>query len=374
MNILMATDEYRPLTGGLEYAIDIITHELRKQGHRVCILAPQFPHAAAEPHIYRLRSLPSPFGRNDRLSLPAPKITLAELLKTQWDVVHIHTPYNIGHISAWLAKKSRAKQIYTCHTILEHFTYAVPIIPQSILKWGARFWISRFCNRSDAVIAPSHDVHDLLLKQGVKKPIHVFKTPIYGDDFDPVNAQSPYEALGFYADEKICLYVGQIAQEKNIKFLLDAFTLIHDADAKTRLVLIGDGPFRKEAQKFIHQRGLEKIIFILGYLPRQELSLWYHYTHVFLFASTIETQGMSVAEALYFGLPPIIVDGTGTREAVQNGINGLITPKKRSLFAKAAIHFLSNPELQKKLIHGSQFIKPDASNAVVNALMDIYQP
>ena len=373
MKILMATDEYFPLVGGLEYSIEIMACELRQLGHEVAILAPEFPNLPPEESTFRLRSLPSMFGRGDRFSIPFPRKMMKTLKNTDWDIIHIHTPYHIGHISYSIAKKMNVACVYTCHSLQEHFTHGIPVLPQSLLKWGARFWNRRFCNRADGVIAPSEDIKNILLQQGITAPIFSLKTPIDGKWFDPIRKVSPYqEQLGFLPNEKICLYVGQIAKEKNLQFLIDSFKLVQEAVNNSRLVLIGDGPYRAELQKYINHLGLTQSVMIMGYLPRRELSTWYSHATLFLFPSMIETQGMVVPEALYFGLPAIIVDGTGTRGVVQSGVNGFVIQPNKHLYAQSVIRALDNLELRKRLAANAQSQALTETHHVIESLLEIY--
>lgn len=371
MKIIMATDVYKPVINGVSHSIDTISAELRKRGHAVTIMSPQYPKYASEKDNVCLRSFRFPFEPQQRVTMPLPRKIISKLKNEEWDIIHLHTPFFIGLIGLRLGKYKKAIKVFTYHTIFEEYTHYLPL-PKIISKWIALKLSRFFCKACDIVIAPSKDTQTLLVRYGIKKPIVVLPTPIGGFNMDLAN--SPYlKILNRDSNLKICLYVGRLAKEKNLEFLIKSFKLINTCDENTCLVLIGDGPYRKTLENLVKTLALTKKVFFIGLISRQNLSAWYTHADLFLFSSRTETQGLSLSEALYFGLPAVIVNGPGTRELVKNNINGYITTCNEHEFSRKTLDLLHDDTLRKEFsVAAKQSVANLHTMNVINTLLEIY--
>lgn len=374
MKIIMVTDVYKPVINGVSFSTDIISTALRNDGHEVIIISPQYPHYTSEKDHLCLWSFTFLFDKQQRVALPLPRPLIHLLKKTEWDIIHIHTPFSVGLLGLWLGKNKKAIKIFTYHTIFEEYTHYIPL-PKKAMKWVAIKLSYYFCNACDGVIAPSLDIQSLLLSYGVKKPIFVLPTPISSNDFDSDKNISPYENnFNCINKSKICLYVGRLAKEKNLEFLLLSFKRIHHKNNLTKLILIGNGPYMGALKKLVTKLELEQHVFFVGFIPRQQLSRWYQHAHLFLFTSTTETQGLSLSEALHFGLPAVIVDGPGTRDLITDGINGYIVDCNEEAFSQKSIALLQDDELRKKFSAcAKQSVEKLYVRNVIQSLLKIYQ-
>lgn len=98
------------------------------------------------------------------------------------------------------------------------------------------------------------------------------------------------------------LYVGRLAEEKGLDFLLDFFR----EHSELSLTIVGDGPQRENLQRSASQNVQFK-----GYVNNSELSSILFEHDVFIFPSTSEPWGLVVEEALAYGLPVICSDKVG---------------------------------------------------------------
>lgn len=102
-------------------------------------------------------------------------------------------------------------------------------------------------------------------------------------------------------DKYVLLYVGRLAKEKNIEELL--YFQKKTAAYGTVLVLVGDGPARKELEEYTKNLGIEDSVYFLGMVAPEQVGKYYRAGDLFVSASTSETQGLTYAEALASGLP-----------------------------------------------------------------------
>lgn len=120
----------------------------------------------------------------------------------------------------------------------------------------------------------------------------------------------------------VLLFVGRLAEDKNILMLLDAYKSVNFKNKK--LFLVGDGPMRKEIEKYIEDNKIDGVN-ILGFQSRENILKFYNIADALVLPSIIEPWGMVISEALCFGLPVIVSDKVGAGvDLVKNNENGFI--------------------------------------------------
>jgi len=120
------------------------------------------------------------------------------------------------------------------------------------------------------------------------------------------------------------LFVGRFSPEKNIIFLLNAFKKVKNEDSAKNwgLILVGNGPQRKEIENYIKEKKM-KNIFLPGFIQKEELPFYYALADVFVLPSTSETWGLVVNEAMACGLPVLVSNKCGCYpDIINEGENG----------------------------------------------------
>jgi glycosyltransferase involved in cell wall biosynthesis len=139
----------------------------------------------------------------------------------------------------------------------------------------------------------------------------------------------PQEAIDAFRKEKglperFWLFIGTLEPRKNITTLLDAYAQL-PVDERLPLVL-GGGKGWDYAPIFerIQRYGLEDWVTTPGFIPADELALWYNSAEVFLYPSIYEGFGLPVLEAMACGTPVVIADASSLPEV--GGVCGLTVP------------------------------------------------
>ncbi|MCB8982870.1 MAG: glycosyltransferase family 4 protein [Ardenticatenaceae bacterium] len=158
--------------------------------------------------------------------------------------------------------------------------------------------------------------------------------------------------------ERFVLHVGTLQPRKNISLLLDAFAQLKDPDL--HLVLAGGkGWLFDEIFRRVQTLGLEKRVRFTGYVPDEDLPLWYNAAALFVFPSVYEGFGMPVVEAMACGLPVVASCSSSIPEAT--GDAGLLfDPHNAVELAERMASVLNDPALsarmrQQGITHAANF-------------------
>jgi len=223
--------------------------------------------------------------------------------------------------------------IGTFHTMIPYATMNV-IRVKPVARLAARaLWraIRAFYSPFDLVTTPSHAVKRALAENGVDdNKIIVVPNAVDTRKFKPAPANARKQVkhkLGINENEKIILTTGRLSFEKNVDVLLHAFTLLQKKHPKTRLVITGDGPARKTLEQLAQKLEISKKTLFLGFIPEHELPNYYSTANCFATASTFETQGLALLEAMACGTPAIGANALAIPETIHENKNGyLFTP------------------------------------------------
>ena len=173
--------------------------------------------------------------------------------------------------------------------------------------------------RAGAVIVPSHAIaRDLKTRapELAHTPLYTIPNPVDMTKLDDVYHSAPRRLPGPYV-----LYVGKLATNKGVQFLLDAYS---NAGLDWPLVVAGDGPLRAEFEADAARRGIN--VRMLGWLDRSETLTWIRHAGVLAFPSYgPESLSRVLIEASALGVPIAAMDTGGTRDIIHPGLTGLLS-------------------------------------------------
>jgi len=224
-------------------------------------------------------------------------------------------------------------------------------------------------------VAPSEPVRDALVAYGVTTPIHIIPTGLAPDRFKSGDAARFRAAQGLPAQRPLVLYVGRVAHEKNIGFLVRAFARLRASVPDALFVIAGEGPARASLRALASALGLQNDVRFVGYLERDsELLDCYAAAGVFVFASRTETQGLVLLEAMAQGAPVVSTAKLGTRSILKDGCGALIVDEDLDAFAAAAARVLQDRPLAATLgAEGRCYARSWSSIAMARRLSELYR-
>jgi glycosyltransferase involved in cell wall biosynthesis len=352
MNILMVSDVYFPRINGVSTSIETFRRELVAAGDNVTLIAPRYGNDAPDENVIRVAARIVPFDPEDRMMSHGAVVRLADRLHGgAFDIVHIHTPFVAHYAGLTLARRLGVPCVVTYHTFFEEYLFHyVPMMPRTWLRAAARAFSRRQCNDVDAVIVPSTAMRDVLQAYGVTTRMQVLPTGIPRERFQRVNG-APFRArYDIAAQRPTALFVGRVAFEKNIDFLLRAIEHARRRMPDILLVIAGEGPALKALKDSVERRNLNHNVMFVGYLDRNgQLPECYCAADVFAFASLTETQGLVLLEAMTLGLPVVAIAAMGTRDILAESAGALVASATEQDFAAKLVRVLSDSPLRAAL-------------------------
>jgi 1,2-diacylglycerol 3-alpha-glucosyltransferase len=378
MRVLFISDVYFPRVNGVSTSIRTFRPDLAAAGIETLLVAPAYPGSAPEePNLVRVASSGVPRDPEDRrMRWGALTAALAKLESQHFDLVHIHTPFVAHYAGVRFARRADIPVVATYHTFFEEYLHHyVPLLPRSLGRSLARRFTRSQCDQLDAIVVPSEPMRALLLEYGIGTRTQVIPTGLPADRFVLGNGARFRERFGIPTDRPLLLYVGRVAHEKNIEFLLHSFVTLRRARPDAMLAIAGEGPARTHLQSLAVELGIAPAMHFIGYLDRERgLADCYAAADVFVFASRTETQGLVLLEALAQGRPVVSTAVLGTASILQPGCGARVAPEKPEVFAQTVLDILDEPQRAAKLsTQARQYALSWASANMAWRLAELYR-
>lgn len=373
MRIGFFSDRYLPLTDGIACSMEDARRELEDLGHEVHVFAPspELRYREESPRVTRFPAVKGLFFDDYRFSVFNPPRTRRRVDEIGLDLVHFHTPGQVGMFGAYYARRHGIPLVTTYHTDLyEYVTHYPAVLPgvvalsilapfvtgggaddrrtsracvrpeRSIDRWNQRAverGMTLIHNRCDLVITPSAKMETQLGGWQTTSRIATLPSGVDEIPASEADVQAARRALGIAEDEQVVLYVGRIGSEKNLGLLIEAFGQVAARCPKARLVLIGpgdeDGRFRAQADATAYA---DRVTFT-GRMRRADLGAFYQLADVFAFPSLADTQALVVNEAAWAGTP-IVMGDRNISQIVEDGVSGLYAaPTPEDFGAKISV-------------------------------------
>lgn len=164
----------------------------------------------------------------------------------------------------------------------------------------------------------------------------------------------PGEPFGKAGDLFLIGTIGRMHGVKDQLNLVRAFLRVRERRpelaAKARLVLVGDGPLRMEANALLGTAGAASLAWLPG--EREDIPALLRGLDLFVLPSRAEGISNTILEAMASGLPVVATEVGGNPELVTDGITGrLVPPRAPEALAEALLEYLAEPERARR--HGA---------------------
>ncbi len=378
MRVLFVSDVYFPRVNGVSTSVWTFRQDLATCDVETMLVAPDYGLASAAPGpgVVRVPAAGVPGDPEDRRMRWGRLTAALHNLTGPFDLVHIHTPFLAHYAGVRYARRLKIPCVATYHTFFaEYLHHYVPVLPRALGRGLARAVTRSQCRDVAALIAPSEPMRAVLLDYGVTTPVQVIPTGLSAHRFDPGSGARFRAAQALPADRPLMLYIGRVAHEKNIEFLLHVFAQVRIRVPNALFVIAGEGPALESLRQLASRLGLAQDMHFVGYLDRDtELLDCYAAADVFVFASRTETQGLVLLEAMAQGAPVVSTAKLGTCSILKDGCGALIVPEELEPFAAAVVRVLKDAELRARLSQaGRRYAREWSSLAMARRLLDLYR-
>ena len=397
LRVLIVTDQYEPMVGGVPTVTRELARGLAERGHAVEVLAPSSTGrsatasgrgasgrgAGAAPGgrltVARRGSVRWPWYEDQRLGFLG-RAAAGELIGGFGpDVVHVHSPLTLGAAARSAARRRRVPVVYTNHylpanvhptadradragarrrpaapgdpavgsttpaprvsSVTRATAAAVGGAAGALFDVGFYGYLTAFANRCDRVTAPTATALLLLRDHGLRAPSQVVSNGVDLDVYSPGAAdESLRRRYALPAGRPLILSVGRLSPEKRADVLIEALAAQDVAD--TVLALAGSGPDEGRLRELAARRGVAERVRFLGFIPGTDLPGLYRLADVFAIASEAELQSLVTMEAMASGLPVVAVNAGALGELVHGGENGFLARPGRAADVAGSLDLL----------------------------------
>jgi phosphatidylinositol alpha 1,6-mannosyltransferase len=316
MRVAYFTESLYPLVDGVSRTLARLFLTLERRGVDFLVFSPFVPgpDVSWSARVRPVRFVHFPPYPDYRVSLPIVRGIREDLAAFRPDLVHVVSPTPLAYRAQGLARALGIPVVASFHThFVSYFRY-YGIGPAEGLGWRVLRRFYRGCSR---VYAPSPSIVSELRDHGVQG-VELWSRGIDLGRFSPERRDPTLIPGTEESDGPVLLLVSRLVKEKDLGDLVGVDRALRQRSIPFRLVLVGDGPMRRELE-----RALPEARFA-GHRSGAELARWYASGDVFIFPSTTETLGNVVLEAQASGLPTVVVDRGGPQDLVQHGVNGFV--------------------------------------------------
>jgi len=345
MNVGIFTYYYYPLINGVVLTIGDWKKEAELSGMRMTIFTSQANRIkSADPDVVEYPAVR--IYKKMGITIPMfPAATIEkEIITRHITLLHVHHPFYIGNLARDIKEKFHLPIVFTYHT--RYTDYVRAYFPSVVTKFINLFvtrMVVRFMNNCDAVTVASESLKYELAKNGVRAPIYIVPPGIDTERFAHGDRSVLRKRYGLTDRDSVLLFVGRLAKEKNIYFLLRSFFFIHRRRPNTHLILVGNGLEEESIFAYAKRKHIADAVHIVTDQKPQYVEDAYAAADMFVCASQTETFGRVLVEAMAAGLPIVALNGPSITDLIADGINGVkVYRKSVRVFARQVGDVLDN--------------------------------
>src|SRR6266516_3330401 len=329
MRIMIVTDQYPPMVGGVPTVTQGLAVDFANRGDQVWVVAPSYGQRDVhrleqKVHVYRFSSFEWPTYEDLRIPF-LPILPFRRLLKKiDPDIIHIHSPIVLGNIAQIVAGSLRKPVIVTNHYLpinLGPFLSSDPLFGKPFMTVTYSYLV-HFCNRCEYVTAPTMTALNLLYEHGLRSPAQAISNGVDLKRFSPGELDKRLRQRFKLPDDRpLILSVNRLSQEKRIDVLIDAAAkMTQDA----HIAIASTGTAEAELREQVEQSGLKDKVTFLGFIHDNDLAPLYRLADVFAIPSEAELQSLATMQAMACGLPVVAANAYALPELVHHEVNGFL--------------------------------------------------
>lgn len=329
MRILIVTDQYPPMVGGVPNLTRGLAIDFASRGHQVWLIAPSSGARDVQRieqgvHVYRFSAFDWFAYKGQRLAfLPfAPVLRLIK--QCDPDIIHVHSPVVLGNIAQILAARLHKPVIATNHFLPMNMHQALasdPVLGKTFSQLSYSYLV-HFYNRCNYFTSPTATALRLLQEHGLRTPAAVISNGIDVKRYSPAPCgPEVLQRFGLPEALPLILHVNRLSEEKRIDVLLEAVARMK---MPAHVALVSTGPAEGALRALAERLQIQDRISFLGFVHNDDLLALRRLAAFFVIPSEADLQSMAMMEAMACGLPVIAADAYALPELVKHERNGFL--------------------------------------------------
>ncbi|THJ34305.1 glycosyltransferase family 1 protein [Lampropedia aestuarii] len=348
LRVCLVTETFPPEVNGVAMTAGRVINGLLAAGHKVHIVRPRQPEedrtqlvSFADLPTTLVRGIGVPGYNGIRFGLPSGKALEKAWRQQRPDVVHVLTEGPLGYSAVRTAQRLGLPIVGGYHTHFDRYTehYRFGFLRQTVTNYMVRFH-----NRCHINLAPTHELAEALMAQGMQQ-VRVMSRGVDRGLFHPQYRSAALRTQwGVGKDDLVLLCVGRLAAEKQLDWVVQAWQAVRQHKPYTKLVLVGGGPeYQRLASSYPD-------VILTGPVSSHDLGAHYASADLFVFASMSETFGNVVQEALASGVPVVGFDYAAAKELIRHEVNGILVPfGNRQALIDATVQAAQKPQMLRQM-------------------------
>jgi phosphatidylinositol alpha-1,6-mannosyltransferase len=344
VKVLLATNDFPPLRGGIATVSLGIVRSLLGTGHEVFVLLPWQCVAAARQTGAKVMGVPG-YGLMGTRIIGMWTHLACALHRWHPDVVMGMNVSYVGPVQCLTPPGD-------CRWVLAAFGY-------EFLKWPRVQAFQRMIQasyvRADAILTVSDYMKRRLMDRGIDPhkihPLHVSPTGLP----DPAPERVLALRSQWGGGDPLLLTVARLVKRKGIDVVIRALAQVLEVVPSARYWVVGDGPDRERLEGLARGLGVHASVAFLGEVSPEDMAACYGTADLFVMTPVsderrgdIEGLGLTFVEAALAGLPCVGSDSGGVPEAVADEETGLIVPEKDVKALAEALSRLARDEALRR--------------------------
>ncbi|RJQ46146.1 MAG: glycosyltransferase family 1 protein [Gaiellales bacterium] len=343
MKIALVSEYYYPVLGGITEHVYHLASNLSRKGHDVTVITGRYVgrhgHHMPEEEGFRVMRLGvgMPVYSNGSFA----RVTLGRLGsrlrrvfdEERFDVIHAHSPLTPVLPLVAVRNSNALATVGTFHTYFDR-SRGYDLFSRKL---------AAHMDMLDGRIVVSSTCIDAMSRY-LDAEYSVIPNGVDTDYFTP-----ELPTIGRFDDGKLnILFVGRFDPRNGLKTMLESFSLVKRELPDSRLIVVGDGPFRGYYLRLVGRLGLADVHFeglVNGGRPN-----YYASADIYCSPCTKSSFGVVLLEAMAAAVPIVATDNNGYRSVMEHGRQGVLVPESDPrAFAEALLALARDPGLRSRM-------------------------
>ncbi len=376
LKIALFADRYYPSMDGVVRTVDAYARAFEKSGHSCTVVCPNAGKKYKDEKKYKIIRIPSirMFGPGFPLSLNIMRRKDKKMFVAEnFDVLHVHSPFFIGHYALRLGKKLGIPVVATFHSKYYDDVYNITH-SRFLAKIVVNYIVDFYC-KVDSAWACSEGAAQTLRSYGYNGDINVMENGV--EPMPPGDAEvmmnEARRRFNIPSDRRILLFVGQQIWHKNLKLVLDTTKKLSLSCPDVLTVITGEGYDSSDIKKYASHLDMEDNVMFLGEVDNKRLLYGlYLLSDLFFFPSLYDTSGLVIREAALAGVPSLLVKGSNAAYVIDDDVNGFVAENDVDAMTEKIKEIFSLEDL-KAIGQNAKNTIPITWDVIANRVIDEYR-